>query len=179
MFNVLGQIFTPAPPRQAEHADTRQEIRRHDPEFERRRKKHHETTVDEAPEQGTIIAVDALLMFLSAFIKNNPPAGTLNSTQTQNTTAPTPAVSSAGRAASAYQNTASAGHKNQILLETTDTAAHGPEMALSSADIRIMLQLIEDLKFLKSAQIEHLQLERAATFLQSLVDAVQNAKSYL
>jgi hypothetical protein len=178
MFNALGQIFTPAPPRQAEHADTRQDIRRHDPEFERRRKKHHETTVDETPEQGTIIAVDALLMFLSAFIKNNPPTGTLNSTQTQNAEPP-PAASSAGRAASAYQNTASAGHKNQILLETTDTAAHGPEMALSSADIRIMLQLIEDLKFLKSAQIEHLQLERAATFLQSLVDAVQNAKSYL
>lgn len=177
MFNALGQIFSPPPLRHAEHSDTRQEIQRHDPEFERRRKKQNPQASDEQTETVPIVSVEALLAFLQAFVKKNQPVGIIG--ENANSTPQTPTAAPASYAASAYQNTARAQQKNTILLETTDSAAQGPEMNLSAADIRLILRLIEDLKLLKAAEIEQLELGRAATFLQSLQDAVNTAKTYI
>ena len=63
-----------------------------------------------------------------------------------------------------------------MLLETTDHAAGGPELDLSAADTRAIATMIEDLKLLTAAGITQLRIQREDTFLQSLTDAVSNAK---
>lgn len=183
MFNALGQIFSPPRPRQTEHADTRQDIQRHDPDYERRRKKQHKSESENLQQDPTTLSVDALLLFLKAFVKNNPPTARYHHDQIDHERSPVvktgQTTSFAGQAASAYQNTASAQHKHTILLETTDTMAQGPEMRLGAEDIRAMLVLIDDIEKLKQAQIAYIQLEPAPTFLQALINATNKAKSYL
>ena len=93
--------------------------------------------------------------------------------------APSPAASGfAAQAASAYAHNSHAQDKSKVLFETTDKAT-GPSLDLSAADIRTIHVLIDDLKELEKANIEYLQIERAQTFLQSLVNAVRKARAYL
>ena len=68
--------------------------------------------------------------------------------------------------------------KSTVLLETTDQAG-GPPLDLSAADIRTIHTLIEDLKNLNDAGVEILHIERAASFLESLVTAVNKIKTTL
>jgi hypothetical protein len=190
MFHALGQIFPPLLPRQAEQSDTRQDIQRHDPEFERRKKKPSAAAAEEEGGEAPVVAVEALLEFLTAFVKNNPPVGTSQKIETESHNqavqsdedySVAAATTTASRAASAYMNTARAPQRqHSVLLQTSDAAgAGGPEMTLSGADTRTVLALIAELKILRAAQIEQLQLEPAATFLQALVDATSKAKAYL
>ena len=196
MFSALGNIFS-AKPRQAEHTDTRQAIQRHDPDFERRRKKKEQSPEEALGQDNALVSVSALREFLENFVKNSPE----NTQQTQKTQAsaePKEAMdyniqtempldaqpqssqksAQAAQAASAYQNRAQSNEKSKVLLETTDQS-EGPALDLSSADIRVIYTLIEDLKLLREFNIEYLRIERAATFLDSLVTAVNAAKSGL
>lgn len=188
MFTGLGNIFS-IKPRHAEQTDTRQGIQRHDPEFEQRRESKKEEKDQEFTEDGATISVDALAVFLANFIQNKDQETTNNGAEQRNAqSTPTPAVQEnieqpavksagnpAAQAASMYQTTAQNTEKHDILLETTDQAK-GPPLDLSSADIRTIHALIEDLKLLKDARIEYLHIERAATFLDSLVNAVNKVK---
>ena len=188
MFSELSKIL-PIKPRQAEHADTRQDIQRHDPDYERRHSKKDGPEEQEPYETGATVAVEALQHFLEEFLRNNseekeqpgpkketPP---LPETQKQNTALPpSPQANPAARAASAYQTMAIATEKSTVLLETTDQAG-GPPLDLSAADIRTIHTLIEDLKNLNDAGVEILHIERAASFLESLVTAVNKIKTTL
>ncbi|MCB1720297.1 MAG: hypothetical protein KDI11_00910 [Alphaproteobacteria bacterium] len=190
MFSELSKIL-PIKPRQAEHADTRQDIQRHDPDYERHHSKKDQTEEQELYETGATVAVEALQHFLEEFLRNNPEekgqpgqkkeTPPFSETQKQNAALPPSPPSHANptaRAASAYQTMAAANEKSTVLLETTDQAG-GPPLDLSAADIRTIHTLIEDLKTLNDAGIEILHIERAASFLESLVTAVNKIKTTL
>ena len=196
MFSALGSIFS-VKPRQAENTDTRQAIQRHDPDFERRRKKKEATPEEALQQDNALVSVSALREFLENFVKNSPEnTAEIQKEKTSevskeaidyniqtemplDTQAQNAAKSGqAAQAASAYQNSAQSNEKSKVLLETTDQA-EGPPLDLSSADIRVIYKLIEDLKLLNDSNVEYLRIERAATFLDSLVNAVNTAKSGL
>lgn len=189
MFSALSAIL-PLRPKQAEQSDTRQEILRHDPDYERHRKKKEPDPLEAFEEGGVVLSVAALEEFLVNFMRGtleHPPeeneASAVPSPEISTAAPPPPseqpaATGAAAQAASAYQNMAGAGNRKQILLETTDKAS-GPPLELSAGDARAIHGLIEDLKILAAAGIQYLQIERAESFVQSLSDAVNKAKSDL
>ena len=200
MFSALGNIFS-IKPRQAEQTDTRQAIRRHDPDYEQRRKKKESETSQALEEDGATVSVEALRIFLENFVRNNAngeaaeQASSEEQSQAEQNHEPadykiqadldlTDTIErqeksgQAARAASTYENAAQT-KEEKILFETTDQGAIGPTLDLSAADIRTIHLLIEDLKVLKAENIEYLQIERAATFLDSLVNAVSKTKGLI
>jgi hypothetical protein len=191
MFSTLGGIFTPRPARQAEQTDTRQDIQRHDPDQPQRRKSRAKDEDATTLEDGATVAVLALREFLENFIKSAAPATQSKPPASENISVPTQAASSAennpqtdrsaytARAASAYQNTPQSARREPVLLETTDSASGGPEFDLSASDTRAIHTLIEELKVLAAAEIEYIHIERAETFLQSLINGVNAAKAQL
>ena len=78
MFSTIGRIFSNQPPRQAENTDTRQDIQRHDPDFERRRKKRQSEKEEPFPEDGATVSVEALRIFLENFLKSLSAQNTFN-----------------------------------------------------------------------------------------------------
>ena len=193
MFNALGNIFTTRP-RQAEQTDTRQAIQRHDPDFERPEHEDKDDSKEEFGENGATVSVAALTTFLETFIREhkdvqaqNIEAATAETPPTsenkpekvpQEISEPTNIATDAAQAASVYAQTAHVGKREDILLETTDQS-DGPALDLSAADIRTVHALIQDLKLLQDHNVEFLNIERAATFLDSLVNAVSNAKTLI
>lgn len=189
MFSALGSIFS-TKPRQAEHADTREEIQRHDPDFERGRKKNAPDQEKDTHQDNATVSITALKTFLENFIKDtsqdqahkqseSSPQTADNQYQPSEIQTPTTQASStAAKAASAYETMAKTKEKSQILLETTDQAT-GPTLDLKAADIRTIHKLIENLEILTTANIEYLHIERAETFLSSLENAVNKIKATL
>ncbi len=185
MFEKLGGIF-PVKPRETEKSDTRQDIRRHDPEFERNAKREKSLDDENARDENAIIGVEALLHFLDDIVKdkaheqdkNAPNALSQNPSKAPHNYPPAPITEEkfqASRAAGAYQHVAKANNQPDVLLETTDQA-QGPSLDLASADIRIIHVLIKNVALLHEAHVEHLTLEPAATFLDSLQNAVEHAR---
>ncbi len=199
MFNALGGIFS-IKPRQAENSDTRQNIQRHDPDFERPRKKKDSQSDDSFIQEGATVSVAALRLFLQNFIKNGAEEGQENPSETtapsekpapdpldfkiqtemtlDDTNAADKKSAAAAYAASTYKSAAQTNDKSSVLIETTDTA-QGPPLDLSAADIRTVYALIEDLKILSEKNIEYLHIERAESFLESLMNAVNKVKAAL
>ncbi len=192
MLHTIGNIFV-REPRQAEQTDTRQGIKRHDPDQERSRRRRKEDTSEEFGEDFAHVSVEALSVFLKNFVKEQaaeelktdsgqPLAheATIiepdNIVQEQPVNRPTNPA--AAKAASAYQSMSQSHKQDDVLIETTDTA-QGPAFDLSAEDVRAINVLIEDLETLKKARIETLTIERAASFLESLTNAVQQAKATL
>ena len=191
MFFELSKIL-PLKPRHAEQTDTRQGIQRHDPDHERKRGKKQQTEEPEFNETGAIVAVEALRIFLEEFLQGkleeseaagqedapNPEDEPQNLEEKETSQPPQQQTNPAAIAASAYEATAHAGEKTDILLETTDQAG-GPPLDLSAADIRTIHALIEDLDTLIKAGVETLHIERADTFLESLKAAIGKIKAML
>ena len=198
MFNALGNIFS-IKPRQAEQTDTRQDIRRHDPDYENPRKKKEAEENQSFNEDQATVSVEALKLFLENFVKNATDSGEQqqDSEQSDGITEQSPldfkiqtempletgtkAPLKSGKAAhgaAAYAQMAEANERRDILFETTDQA-EGPPLELSATDIRSIYAIIEDLKILSEAHIEYLHIERASTFLESLENAVRTQKAAL
>jgi hypothetical protein len=185
MFSVLGNIF-PVQPRQAENADTRLDIKRHDPDQERRKKegkeddKQHFDTADNAT-----VSIEALHSFLVNFLKSQeeetktPENKNLFAEEisppSETTPPPPPVASQNAKAASAYQTTAQKTSGRSFSSENTDAIAQA--LHLGAAEIRTIHILLEDLKSLSTRNIEYITIERSTTFLQSLVDGVARAKN--
>ncbi|MCB1652013.1 MAG: hypothetical protein KDI46_08175 [Alphaproteobacteria bacterium] len=189
MFSALTQLLATQPPRRAEESDTRQALQHHDPDYHKRRKNKDKTAPHIDEDGNIIISVEALSEFLQKIIKSAPRPETEEGTpdienipETQ--PVPTPQASTtqsanAAHAASAYASMQNAQKKDTILLETTDSAPSGPELDLTAADTRAIHALLEDLKTLAQNDIHHLQIERAESFLQSLKNAVNKAKTQI
>ena len=191
MFYTLGNILSPQS-RRTEQTDTRQEIHRHDPEYERRKGQKQDKKDEINLEDGAIVSVEALKDFLENFVrertrqnqteqpgaqKSEEQAPTPE-TNTQQSQTRTPLNTPSAQAASAYAQSAHMNDHSKVLLETTDKT-EGPALDLSAADMRTLHVLIEDLKTLQNAKIEIIKLEPAASFLDSLVSAVNKVKSGL
>lgn len=201
MLYALGNIFS-SKPRHAEQTDTRQAIKRHDPDFEREDDEQDREDQGDLQEDSATVSVDALRIFLVNFARegaeneaqkskaskmdaphdlktqDNAQAAAFENTDTPADNCASPqAAQAAHKAASAYQSVSEV-NKKTVLLETTDNVS-GPSLDLSAADMRTVYILIEDLKTLSEARIEYLQIERAASFLDSLVAATASAKTAL
>ena len=187
MFSSINNIFG-TKPHHAEQNDTRQDIQRHDPDFERRRKKKNEAKDELLQEDGATVSVDALIIFLNKFLKElsekqpkkgfNATSGT--SPKPDNTAETTPSNTSAhksgkaAQAASAYQHMAESQHQNTLLGDVNENNAD--LISLDAAEIRTIHTLLEDLKLLDEKNIEFIHIDRAESFLQSLVNAVEKVK---
>jgi hypothetical protein len=191
MFSALGSLFITRP-REAESADARLEIRRHDPEHERRKPKKHDRNEAQifGDDDIATVSVAALSVFLSNFLdqaiaQHNTAEASGERIDVPNTAAtpqterperpgPRPARSEqAARAMNAYGTTAHATEKAAAQQPPHQTNS---ESALSAEDTRTIHVLLRDLQILSENKIEFLTIERSGSFLQSLVHAVEKAK---
>lgn len=176
MYTSFSKLYA-APPREAERADARYELRRHDPDQERRKnereKKEPQSLFNE--EDYALVSVEALRVFLQNFLKNQSASATAGEPQEQ--TAPkAPAQGRAARAANAYAHASETGASGKYIDAPAPSAQAAP--GLSEGDSRAINKLLEDLKTLSARRIEHLRIERGESFLQSLVHATEKALSF-
>lgn len=174
MFSNLGNIQLHKP-RQAETADTRLGIGRHEKDAHQNKsgKDKDEDFFDQ--EDSTTVSIEALRVFLLNFLKSQQEAESKESAPQINTAVASPAPSSeAAQAAGAYAATAKANERTEISAEETAT-----QEMLSTEDTRRMLALLETLKFLEQNGVEFLAIERGESFLSSLINAAEKAKSAL
>ncbi len=204
MFSGITNIFK-VPPRQAENTDTRQEIRRHEPEYEQRKQGKRKKTPEELFSQSgsATVSVDALHVFLENFLKSQNAvadrdfatasaapeaakpeesgdpgfvAGLFKPPQAEEEN-PSAVSGAAAHAAQAYQSMArNAEDRNREHLLADASLEDGPEIVLSSSDVRVIHRLLGDLKQLEARDIHFLHIERSESFLDSLVEAVDKAK---
>lgn len=189
MFTSLNNILGLNQPRHAEHSDTRQDIQRHDPEFERRKKKKEESPEDLlAGEDGATLSITALQAFLNNFLKelnDKKPSAGFNETShapTQDTnpaaeiidTPKQPISGHAAYAANSYKHMSESQSRTSILGEVNE---HNADLiSLDAAEVRTIHTILEDLKKLHNKNIEYIHIERSTSFLQSLVNAVETLK---
>ncbi|MGB4058467.1 MAG: hypothetical protein WBK77_10335 [Alphaproteobacteria bacterium] len=188
MFSSFGNIFI-TPPRQAESADARLDIRRHDPDQENRRRKRDENSSDafDGTEDSATVTVEALRLFLENFLKSLEPkkddgVGTLKADliiPDQDSYAPPPVVDGAqARAAGVYRHVAQGVEKSAAPIVRPDNVS-APSVELGADDVRTIYKLIDDLKPLIERGITHVTIERGESFLGSLVRAVTMAAARL
>lgn len=170
MFHDIGRIFTP-PPRQAQSSDTRQEIKRHDPEHERRKKKSEharDTDFDEPAE----LSIAALIAFLENITQKpvHDFSGAAQSKEADahgNSERPLTAPDSQTIYASrAY------GYAAQT-RQTTPAPSHASaSTSLSSQDVVLAAELLRSLKTLSRAGLENLTIQKNGDFMHSLQSAI-------
>lgn len=184
MFSRIDQI--PGTPRRVETTDPRMDIDRHDADYIARRRKKQNETPDllESVEDGAQVSTTALLSFLENFVQTLPDQKIVargNADDVADISPPEEALvpqqpidPTTARAARAYQSTARAVHDRNVAAPTPADPSAGASL-LGSEDIRTIYRLIEDVRVLVSRNIESLSLERAPSFLTSLVAAVEKA----
>ena len=187
MFSNFGNI-NPIKARQAENADARFGLRRHDPD-ERRPKKDDDADsplhFDE--DDSATVSVEALQMFLQNFLKSatessreaaKPAEGKPNFARPNIPQQPRRPVSGvAAQAMSAYQHSAQTARGGALEIHESDKAQSVAEsLGLSSGEIRTIETLLVDLKALTQRGIGHVRIERGETFLDSLSAAVNKVK---
>ena len=77
-------------------------------------------------------------------------------------------------AANTYQHMAESRNRTSILGEVNENNAD--LISLDAAEVRTIHELLEDLQLLSDKNIEYIHIERASSFLQSLVNAVETIK---
>jgi len=170
MLYTLNNITKPPQPRHAENSDTHQFIQRHDPEFERRKKKKHQPEDIMDFEDGAVLAVDALKIFLQSFLKdlgdahqksqNTPPKKPQNPNKT----------GQSAYAANAYEHAAQSQRDHSVLDHIDESNA--ALLSLNAADTRKIHNLIENLNKLEKQDVNTIQLYKATSFLESIENAV-------
>ncbi|MGQ0526580.1 MAG: hypothetical protein ACT4OY_00885 [Alphaproteobacteria bacterium] len=170
MFTNLGSIFV-HPPRHAESADTRAEIKRHDPDQQKRRDKDHRDEPEIAfdTDDTATISVPALLSFLDNFLSSQGSQTSAGAVNVQGN-APTAPASKAAQAAGAYART---GH-----ITHPTAAAPPPESGmpqLSAEELRLMYSVRTDVQTLIARNVEILKIEKGENFLASLAASVSKA----
>jgi hypothetical protein len=181
MFSQLGPIFKTIF-RQAESADARLEIRRDEKQDGGR--KHEEDTSEEEPSplwtDSASVSVEALRAFLIEFLKSkgDESASTYIQVSTEaaaiDVTATKPANAISAKAVKAY--TALEQPPAPPLPEESLPPASEADL-LASEEVRTIHWLIHELDALSRQGVTMLSIDKAETFLQSLVDAVTAIKN--
>ncbi len=173
------QTFFGVQPRHAEQSDTRQEIRRHDPDAQPRKKDDDRKSDEDfaMADDHAVVSVPALRVFLENFLKTQKAQG--DADEQVVITQPRQAKDSGKvldgetvRAVRAYQHTALAGDEPAY----TGQASQNSQELLGGEDVRTIHILMADLEELSARGVEYLKIEKASTFLGSLVAAVAAAK---
>lgn len=192
MYSRLDPIFH-TQLRHAETLDTRQGIRRHEDQDERKKRgrKKRENEEDLWQDQ-TSVSVSALHTFLQQLVRDTEtkqPAAQKQNVADENialsdnakgkseshTPVKPDVAQRSTRAAQAYERTYRATHHDAIPAAPAEGAV--PAIDLRPEEIRTIHGLIDDLEKLAQRGIETLTLQKSDSFLQSLVDAVQNEKN--
>lgn len=186
MLSQLGPLFKTLF-RQAESTDTWQGIRL-DEKKDGRRKQDFEEKADDSDlwEDSTGVSVDALHAFLVNFLKNPhviaasqkqaPSAKTSSPSAPAAETAKQPVNTATARAVSAYQTMSDKTHPPEFSAPPEDKTLTEVDL-LQASDVRVIHGLIADLEDLFAKGVTQLTIEKADTFLQSLQNAVEKAKS--
>lgn len=183
LFSQLGPLFK-TQLRQAESADTRLEIRRDEKQDQGRRQDAEKETgeADTLWTDTTTVSVDSLRAFLIGFLQNRGDATPDEQADMAiiNVPAPEtliPANTMAARAVKAYTaiNVLPPAPQPQATENKTENV---DLVSLLKADeVRTMHQLIRELELLAHKGVQTLTIEKADTFLESLVLAVNYEKS--
>lgn len=177
----FGHVYSTTQ-RHAENSDARLDIRRHDPDQQRRNKNQSGTndkskfnTYDDA-----VVSVDALRIFLENFLKTLTTPDGVDKTETKaqsfsndERTEAKPVSANASRAASAYQTTSATTKNSAPPIEPT--VEHSTKPGLKNEEIKAIHALLTDIAALQARGVKFLTIERSDTFLMSLSIAVANA----
>lgn len=188
MFSQLGPLFKTVL-RQAEKSDARLEIRREEKENPEKRQESDKSEEESSFlwEDSTGVSVEALRTFLSEFLKTrgevNGEAAAFDTGDDVSINPSLPqkeAVSTvAARAVKAYSSMAAQGVP-PVIAETDneeDTAEVDLVSLLAADELRTIHVLIHELDLLARRGVETLTIEKADTFLESLVRAVSAEKA--
>lgn len=186
---IMGMFSITGRPRETDPSDTRQDIRRHDPEQERKKQPRPEKEkLSFDIGDSASVSVEALRLFLENFLRSLEKDASAKTAakipaapaQPQQTPPPTPpAQGRAARAASAYRHVGNANRATSILDAAGAGDETAPAISLPASEVRTIHRLLEDLKILAAADVQQITVERGESFLQSLVNAVETAKSNL
>lgn len=191
MFSNLAQILATRP-RHAENADARLDIRRHDPDQEKKHKdEEEEKKIGFDTYDNAVVSVDALRVFLENFLASlaTPGARNLNNANTalpaQNFSSETqlpetpqekPHSAEASRAANVYQLGAKTAPRPRAdVAPVQNNVNPDSENILPNEEVRIIHGLLRDITVLQARGIEYLTIEKEDTFLASLAAAVKKA----
>lgn len=189
VFTQLGALFKTTL-RQAEQADTRLQIRREDKENQGKKDDPEEAPVDTSAlwEDSTEVSVGALRTFLLEFLKGRgeaaPEAEAIIDENTSIMSGLTPeyrppVTNKAARAVKAYSSlqTQNYGPPPVVAAAPAEPSGDVDLVSLLQADeVRTIHVLITELDQLAQKGIQTLTIEKADTFLESLVMAVRAEK---
>lgn len=190
MFSRLDPLFK-AQMRHAETLDTRQGIQRQEKPKSRKKQQEKEKKGSDQDlwQDQTGLSVLAVKAFLEQLVHDaeNGNEGTSENNENidlsqkareknERTASDTQDLQSqkAAQAAQAYQRTYRATHEEEQQQANPDAI---PDIALRPDEIRIIHQLIKDLGQLAAQGVDDLPLKKSESFLQSLVDAVNDMKN--
>lgn len=181
MFSGLVNMLT-AKPRYAENADARQEIKRHDPEQERRKKdqQNEEEKIRFDTYDNAVVSVDSLRIFLQNFLQSM-----LEKITPVNAAQISPSIEKSNDSAFAAAQLISAETSRAVNVYKTAAKTARPsvqemhqesqKLPLDNDEIRMIYKLLNETAVLQARGVEFLAIERDETFLKSLDAAVQKA----
>lgn len=192
MFNVLGQSILP-PVKEAEKTDTHQYIRRHERDSNSKNKKKKQSDDLFDTEDKASVSVDALYSFLHGLTQDgqntgNPDDFISSKERTARdileegisiTAQRTKTTSENAHAAHAYAHAAETSPKAEIRSNSYNSHNEDSALTLNDEDMRIVQDLLGDLKILQAHNIREIEIERAETLFQSLQKSVKAHKDYI
>lgn len=194
MFSGSTSLLRPVT-RQAEETDTHMYIRQQ--ERDQNRKRFTKSDDDDSGfdmNDQTSVSLDALATFLSNMLGDPQPAAmAAQNAAAQERAAPAPRANLVNRrAASAYAHAAetaphpplsaeSALPESTIAAEAEADAANAATEGADRPDANndLLRTILQDVEFLRKGGVQTITIERAETFEQSLIEALERAKNAL
>lgn len=177
MFSKLEPLLSTHIVRHTEASDTRQDIRHQDGQGGRKGSGGHNPDDPDAAfwEDRTRISVAALHAILEQLLHGQDVSNlTENSGRPGTVTPDLSGHPENARAFSAYRRASEIGHDPAPVL------SHGEgsrlSEALSANEVRMIHRMIDSLSVLAQEDVEFLTLEKSESFLQSILDAIENAR---
>ncbi len=175
MFSKLDGIFKGLPPRHAERADARLEIRRDESRNQGRKNDggHDSEYVSPEWDDTAYVSIPSLKAFLESMVAPAP----------EDVTPPAPPVHEAvntisQRAANAYQSVGRKGHDENVYAPQAPQPAP-IETNFSDDELARLRGYIHDLVELARAGVTEIAMQRSANFLESIGAAIAQARAGL
>ncbi len=179
--NKVTQKIPTARDQRPQSADTREEIRRHDPEQERKKGSHKGF----AKEQGifgddqTEVSVQSLETFLPMLLKNysevKPSIDKVETSERIDQTNPNAKAAGAYARMAKYNPANNPAPQKTQEVDAENIALDNDNPKLSKTEIQMIHRLQADVVKLKKLNIPAIFINKAGTFLESLENAIQDA----
>lgn len=146
--------------RKAEHTDTHDHIKHHDPDYYKNKKQNKRDDFEDHDEDEAFISIQSILIFLEGLTKNTEPRHFENTSK--------PIDNSMKKAMSAY-----GGSQNEIKKQYTYLDDEAQDI-----DQTVVLGLIDALTTFKNQGFDNIRLIPANGFLQSVQTTVEKIQSF-